>query len=142
MIADRDEIDVVLASRVGLLGHTIERRATRHYLGRLYATAASLALGVAVYDTQCGAKLFRSTDALRAALATPFPDRWSFDVEMLARLLAPGRGVTPLPPDRILEVPLHEWRDVGGSKRRPLAAARAAVALAGVRRRTARRTTA
>ncbi len=88
----------VLGSRVALLGHTVRRRPMRHYLGRLYATAASLALGVAVYDTQCGAKVFRVGTPLQLALADPFPDRWSFDVELLARLLAdPDQSRRPGP---------------------------------------------
>jgi glycosyltransferase involved in cell wall biosynthesis len=139
VITKDPQLDAVLASRVALLGHSIQRRATRHYLGRLYATAASLVLGVAVYDTQCGAKLFRVNDTLRAALADPFPDRWSFDVELLARLLHPAPGVPPIDAERIIEVPLTEWRDVGGSKLRTLPAARSLLALAGVRRRIAAR---
>jgi dolichyl-phosphate beta-glucosyltransferase len=125
----------VLGSRVALLGHAIERHWTRHYLGRVYATLASLTLGVAVYDTQCGVKLFRRSPALGAALATRFPDRWSFDVELLARLLHPGVGVEAVGAGQIVEVPLTEWRDVAGSKLRPTSAARSMLALAGVRRR-------
>jgi glycosyltransferase involved in cell wall biosynthesis len=130
---------VVLASRVGLLGHAIERRLSRHYLGRLYATAASLTLGVPVYDTQCGAKVFRASPALRLAVASPFPDPWSFDVELLARLLHPGVGAERVPADSVLEVPLRVWRDVAGSKVRPIASIRAVAALAGVRRRISER---
>lgn len=139
VIGKDPQLEAVLASRVALLGHSIQRRLTRHYIGRLYATAASLALGIAVYDTQCGAKLFRVNDALRAALTDPFPDRWSFDVELLARLLYPEAGVTAVEADRILEVPLSEWRDVGGSKLRLVPASRSLIALAGVRRRVAAR---
>jgi glycosyltransferase involved in cell wall biosynthesis len=139
VISKDPQLEAVLASRVALLGHSIRRKATRHYLGRLYATAASLALGVAVYDTQCGAKLFRVNDTLRAALADSFLDPWSFDVELLARLLHPSPGLPPIGPDQILEVPLVEWRDVGGSKLRTLAAARSLLALAGVRRRVVAR---
>jgi glycosyltransferase involved in cell wall biosynthesis len=139
VITKDPQLEAVLASRVALLGHSIQRSATRHYLGRLYATAASLALGVAVYDTQCGAKLFRVGDTFRAAISDPFPDRWSFDVELLARLLYPATDVAPIGPDQILEVPLTEWRDVGGSKLHPLPAARSMLALAGVRRRIAAR---
>ncbi len=131
--------DVVLASRVGLLGHAIERRLSRHYLGRLYATAASVTLGVPVYDTQCGAKVFRDTPALRAALATPFADQWAFDVELLARLLHPAGGALPVAADAIVEVPLRAWRDVAGSKLRPVASLRAGLALAGVARGIRRR---
>jgi glycosyltransferase involved in cell wall biosynthesis len=139
VITKDPQIEAVLASRVALLGHSIQRKATRHYLGRLYATAASLALGVAVYDTQCGAKLFRVNDTLRAALADPVPDRWSFDVELLARLLHPAAEVPPIDAERIVEVPLTEWRDVGGSKLHTVPAARSLLALAGVRRRVAAR---
>jgi len=139
VITKDPQLEAVLASRVALLGHSIERKAARHYLGRLYATAASLALGVAVYDTQCGAKLFRVNDALRAALADPFPDRWAFDVELLARLLHPAADVAPIDADRLVEVPLTAWRDVSGSKLHTVPAARSLVALLGVRRRVAER---
>ena len=125
----------VLGSRVALLGHAIDRHWTRHYLGRVYATVASLTLGVAVYDTQCGVKLFRRSPALHAALATRFPDRWSFDVELLARLVHPAGDVDAVAAGQIVEVPLTEWKDVGGSKLRPTSAARSMMALAGVRRR-------
>ena len=119
--------DAVLGSRVRLLGRRIERRAHRHYLGRVFATFASLALRLPVYDTQCGAKLFRATPALAAALASPFRTRWIFDVELLARLRTGGPGAPPLDEDAIEEVPLRAWRDVGGSKLRP-----GAMLLAGV----------
>lgn len=135
VLAERPGQRAVLASRVALLGHSVHRRAARHYLGRLYATAASLVLGVPVYDTQCGAKLFRTSPALDAALGTPFPDRWSFDVELLARLLYPPAGIDPVLAGELVEMPLREWSDVGGSKLAPASAARALAALAGVRRR-------
>lgn len=124
----------VLGSRVALLGHTVRRRPVRHYLGRLYATAASLALGVAVYDTQCGAKVFRVGTPLQFALADPFSDRWAFDVELLARLLAdPNQHAEP-----VIEVPLREWSDVAGSSVGLGAGMRALWALTGLRRRVRR----
>ncbi|MFH2005433.1 MAG: glycosyltransferase [bacterium] len=108
--------DVVLAARVKMLGTHIERRPSRHYLGRVFATAASLSLDMPIYDTQCGAKVFRSTAALRAALARPFLSRWVFDVELLGRLLHGTEGAPPLPRSEILEVPLKTWTHVSGSK--------------------------
>jgi dolichyl-phosphate beta-glucosyltransferase len=120
---------VVLGSRVGLLGSRIDRSLPRHYLGRVFATAASSVLGIPVYDTQCGAKFFRATTALRAALAQPFASRWAFDVELLGRLLIGTPRAAPLEEEDFVEVPLREWRDVTGSKLGALGMARAGVDL-------------
>lgn len=103
----------VIGSRVMLLGRRIERNPWRHYVGRVFATGASLALGLPVYDTQCGAKLFRATDAVRSAFSTPFSDRWVFDVELIGRITDAAGGA---PGDVVHEWPLTEWRDVEGSK--------------------------
>jgi dolichyl-phosphate beta-glucosyltransferase len=112
IIRERD-VDVVFGARVALLGRHIQRNSARHYFGRVFATAASLILRLRVYDTQCGAKLFKRTPALESALATPFVSRWAFDVELLGRLLSADR---PISPSRMLEEPLLEWNDVPGSK--------------------------
>ena len=109
---------VVMGSRWSRLGSAIERSAVRHYLGRVFASAASLLLKVRVYDTQCGAKLFRRTPTLQAALEEPFLSRWAFDVELLGRLLTGAKEVPGLEIGRFLEVPLLEWHDVPGSKLR------------------------
>jgi glycosyltransferase involved in cell wall biosynthesis len=113
---DDASIEVALAARVGLLGTAIQRNAWRHYLGRVFATFASTILGVRVYDTQCGAKVFRASALLAAALAEPFNARWAFDVELIGRLLA-GRGPLPgLEECRFVEMPLRRWSDVPDSK--------------------------
>ncbi len=126
----RPKLEVVVGSRVRLLGRGIERRARRHYLGRVFATAASLALGVAVYDTQCGAKLFRDTPGVRSLFAEPFRSRWIFDVELFARLVR-RRVLEDGPPVReiVYELPLDCWTDVAGSRLRGGDFVRAAVEL-------------
>lgn len=129
VLEERPDLDVVLGSRVRLLGRRIERHPLRHYLGRGFATAASLTLGLPVYDTQCGAKAFRRTPALLAALRTPFSTRWIFDVELLLRLLQGDEGTPGLGERAFLELPLKEWRDVRGSKLGPGAMVRAGVDL-------------
>jgi glycosyltransferase involved in cell wall biosynthesis len=117
MIAHFDDPEVlaVTGARVQLRGVQIERRPLRHYAGRIFATAAALALGTYYYDTQCGAKLFRRCPVLMDALAEPFHSAWIFDVELLGRLMI-GAGLRPNGPSTIREHPLTRWRDVGGSK--------------------------
>jgi hypothetical protein len=88
----------------------------------VFATAASLVLRLPVYDTQCGAKLFRATPAMRAAFVEPFLSRWLFDVEILARLIrdARDRGAAAADVEASLcELPLQQWHDVAGSRVRP-----------------------
>jgi hypothetical protein len=133
LLAD-PEVDVVLGSRVKLLGRNIDRRAGRHYLGRAFATCAALVLGLEVYDTQCGAKLFRVTPDLENVLAQPFCSRWIFDVELLARFLKlrPGDSETK---NKIYEFPLYSWRDVPGSKIRLRDFFRSAIDLYKIRKR-------
>jgi glycosyltransferase involved in cell wall biosynthesis len=123
---------VVMGARVRLLGTLIDRRPARHYLGRIFATVASLGLGIPVYDTQCGAKLFQVSDGLRAALSHPFRSRWGFDVELLERLLAGGDGAAALRATEMREVPLRAWRDVRGSKMGLAAMSRAGALLLGL----------
>ncbi|MEJ7609212.1 MAG: glycosyltransferase [Bryobacteraceae bacterium] len=118
VLRSNPEIQMVFGSRVRLLGRRIERQPMRHYLGRVFATVVSTMLRMPVYDTQCGAKLFRYSPAIRQALNEPFESRWVFDVEILARLLQ--RGDVHFLQSAIYEYPLHDWRDVAGSKLRPV----------------------
>ena len=113
-------IEMVFGSRVALLGRNIKRHASRHYLGRIFATLASTLLNLRIYDTQCGSKLFRVTEDLKVVLSEPFMSRWIFDVELIARFALLKRNKTNpdiLPIEQVIyEYPLHTWEDVEGSK--------------------------
>lgn len=104
--------EFILGSRVKRLGANIERRGIRHVFGRMFATMTSVLLDLPVYDSQCGAKLLRAGTAAKL-FADAFVTRWLFDVELLVRLRQlDGSGGL----GSAIEVPLGEWRDVGGSK--------------------------
>jgi dolichyl-phosphate beta-glucosyltransferase len=110
----RPEIEMIFAARVRLLGRSISRNPARHYFGRVGATLISQSLGLAVYDTQCGAKIFRVTSGLGELFAEPFISRWIFDVEIIARfVMQRGRDAAA---GAIYELPIMVWHDVKGSK--------------------------
>lgn len=107
----------VIGCRVRRLGADVRRRPARHYIGRIFATAASIVLRLPVYDTQCGAKLFRVDARVRDAFTAPFSSRWVFDVELIARLKS---GLDDAAARRLFyEQPLMRWSDVSGSKLGP-----------------------
>ena len=109
------------AARVKLLGYRIDRKPLRHYLGRLFATCASYVLGLPVYDTQCGAKIFKNNSELKKVFSTPFIVKWTFDVEILARfgVVLQNKGLGSLE-NYATEYPLKEWTHVDGSKVRTI----------------------
>lgn len=132
-------LHAALGSRVARLGSTINRSPIRHYLGRFFASAASIALGCRVYDTQCGAKLFRVTPALIVALERPFRSPWAFDVELLDRLFTGDGSVSPVPAVAIVEVPVDVWTERGGSRLDPIAMVNAFAVVLTIIARRARR---
>lgn len=125
------EIGIVVGTRIPLLGRAIHRQTQRKWLGRLFANVASLALGTRIYDTQCGAKLFRATPEIASVLNEPFASKWVFDVEIFARLIHAQRGTASPPiPRQMYELPLDHWEDVAGSRVKPFDFVQAALDLA------------
>lgn len=102
----------VMGSRVKRLGATIERNLTRHYMGRIFATVASVVLKLKPYDSQCGAKFFQ-VDLARELFSRPFASKWLFDLELLFRYKNKSNNDFK---KYILEVPLRMWKEKEGSK--------------------------
>jgi len=101
------DYDGVLASRVLMLGHKVDRTLKRHFVGRVYATLAKILVDAPVYDSQCGFKLLKknSFDQVEPSLDCL---RFGFDMELIAILLNKGF--------HLLEIPIRQWRDVPGTK--------------------------
>ena len=106
-------LDLAMGSRVKILGADIRRDPFRHYVGRVIATFISTILKLPVYDTQCGAKLFRR-GVVPGLFREPFISPWLFDVELLARLIRQhGRANVP---NHVAEVPLRQWIEQSDSR--------------------------
>ncbi|HUS38318.1 MAG TPA: glycosyltransferase [Pirellulales bacterium] len=113
-----DDLHAVFGARVRMLGRNIQRHVSRHLLGRVFATGASLVLGLGVYDTQCGAKMFRVDARTQQLFEKPFLTNWIFDVELIARMIGIWQDRATVS-RTIYEMPLDCWLDVDGSKVRP-----------------------
>lgn len=104
-------IDAVISSRVSLSGREINRKLSRHYLGRLVATLLTRKWTDSPYDTQSGYKLFINSKSFREAIKSDFSTRWFVDIELLTRIGINNKGIL-----NIWEEPLLYWNDVAGSK--------------------------
>jgi len=108
-ILSEKNLDMVLGSRIKKIDTVIERSFFRHIVGRGIATIIDQKFGLGVYDTQCGAKLFRSS-LIENAVTNPFYTKWFFDVELLLRVKKLNPGFIAV------EVPLSKWINVRNSK--------------------------
>lgn len=102
---------IVFGSRIVRPGAHIIRSPLRYYLGRAFAAASNLLLGIPAYDTQCGAKLIRASVA-GEIFHEPFINRWLFDVELFLRAAVVKDGE----PKSFIEVPLDTWTEKGSSR--------------------------
>lgn len=102
---------MIMGARIKLIGNGVKRSLTRHYFGRIFASIVSqFVLKVAVYDTQCGAKVVDYQTA-NQIFAKPFISKWLFDVELLKRLQK-NHNLKEV----VKEIPLEKWEEIGSSK--------------------------
>ena len=103
---EADSYDALFASRVKMLGRTVERSLKRHLSGRIFATLVSNLGGLPAYDTQCGLKFVRA-GAYQKIASHLQCQGFAFDVELCLLLRKFGFSIVEFPVD---------WRDVPGSK--------------------------
>ncbi len=101
------ELAAVLGSRVKMLGYQVERQGKRHYAGRIFATFVSEMFDIPVYDSQCGAKVFRTSRLNQSDLELCYNPRWLFDTQLVIWNHHVGR--------KQLEVPVN-WSHIDDSK--------------------------
>ena len=100
--------DVVFGSRMKTANTDIKRALLRHYIGRFIATIIDAYFKFGIYDTQCGAKVFKASSLLQI-MQRPFLTSWFFDVEIFDRL----RNIKKL---SWHEEPLQTWENKSQSK--------------------------
>lgn len=105
-VARREQAKALFASRIRMKGRRVERHASRHYMGRVFATMVGLLIDPDVYDSQCGGKILPATAHL-AIEPLLRETGFAFDVEILAALNHIGIEVVEIPVD---------WADQPGSK--------------------------
>ncbi len=110
---EKSHFDIVSGLRLSRLGADVQRKKSRHYIGRCFATTASLVLHIPIYDTQCGAKFFKK-EIVETLFADKFCSKWIFDVEIFARYLSYIKKENTRV--QICEMPLSSWKDIGGSR--------------------------
>ncbi|MGC6421287.1 MAG: glycosyltransferase [Flavobacteriaceae bacterium] len=103
----------VFASRILKIDNHIQRKWHRFLIGRIVATIISKMLGIKVYDTQCGCKIFERETAT-ALFEAPFLSKWLFDVELFFRMI--NRVGRENMGTRTKEVPLKQWIDTVDSR--------------------------
>jgi glycosyltransferase involved in cell wall biosynthesis len=109
----KKDYEIVTGLRLMRLGAKVVRKKSRHYFGRIFATVTANMLKISVYDTQCGAKLYKS-DIVPLLFEEKFITRWLFDVELLARYIRQfGYQAAKT---KIYEYPVFSWMDIQGSQ--------------------------
>lgn len=107
--ACKNNADFLFGSRIKKLGSVIKRSFLRHVIGRIIISVLDKKFQLGYYDTQCGAKLFRSK-ILELVIRQPFSTKWFFDIELFLRLKTKNKNYMGI------EYPLKSWNNVKGSK--------------------------
>jgi len=111
-IAKRHSFKNAHSSQVGfsliaiIVGLAMAGIAIAVLMGRVFATAVSVVFYIAVYDSQCGCKIYRR-DAVMPLLPMVLSKGWLWDTQLMILLYVRRK--------KLIEVPVH-WSEVPGSK--------------------------
>ncbi len=100
------DLDLILSSRIKLLGKQIDRTLKRHLSGRIFVTYLNFLFNVPVYDSQCGYKIFKKS-LFNSIQVNIINKRWLWDTELV--ILSYLNGY------KCIEIAI-DWKDVQGSK--------------------------
>jgi len=109
----KNEVVCAFGSRILKIDNHIDRKKYRFLIGRAIATMISKQLGVSIYDSQCGCKVF-SSEIAQELFKEQFISKWLFDVEIFHRLIAMYTHKEMKNVCR--EIPLKSWIDVDDSR--------------------------
>ena len=111
--ARRDDIDLVIGSRLYLNGHSVHRNSLRKISSQLLSFATSRMIGLCVCDTRCSVKIFRNGRWLESVFGAKFSSRSLFDIEILARI---KKSLGSVANSKIFEYPLEAWQQPEDSR--------------------------
>lgn len=109
----KEEVVCAFGSRILKIDNHIDRKQYRFLIGRGVATMISRQLGISIYDSQCGCKVF-SKEIAQELFKEKFISKWLFDVELFHRLIKLYSHKEMKNVCR--EIPLKSWVDVDESK--------------------------
>lgn len=113
----KQKVVFAFGSRILKLDNQIKRKWYRFIMGRLVATAISRTLGLSIYDSQCGCKIFE-VQVAQKVFNKNFISKWLFDVEIFFRMISIyGRKDIQ---NHLREIPLKAWVDTPDSRVSPL----------------------
>jgi dolichyl-phosphate beta-glucosyltransferase len=98
--------DMVISSRIKMLGKTVKRNLHRHISGRVFMTIYNFFFSIPVYDTQCGLKIFKRSK-YELIKNNILDKRWTWDTQLITLFY--------LNNFKIQEVAI-DWEDIDGSK--------------------------
>lgn len=87
---------------------TKKRKLYRRFFGEFFSKLVTLMIGIKVYDSQCGIKLFKRS-IVTLLFKKPFITNWTFDVELFFRFKEKNN-------QNLKEIPLKKFNEAKESK--------------------------